>query len=135
MRFHQESHAEGTVTMKSRMIHTRPLMLTVAVSLFLGESGSLRAVEPAHFHHVRLNVVDVSKSMRFYQRFSEPCRLSIGERPERSFVERSFLLFNTVASPAGSASTRRFGTSVGAASTCEVNTSGTASTGPRFIRP
>jgi catechol 2,3-dioxygenase-like lactoylglutathione lyase family enzyme len=61
------------------------------------------AEEPAHFHHVRLNVRDVPKSMRFYQRFFGAVPVKYRANPDALFVERSFLLFNAVESPADAA--------------------------------
>lgn len=54
------------------------------------------AEEPAHFHHVRLNVRDARKSMQFYQRFYGAVPIKYRGRADALFTERSFLLFNEV---------------------------------------
>jgi len=59
--------------------------------------------EPAHFHHVRLNVRDARKSMQFYQRVFGAVPTKYRGRPDAMFVERSFLLFNVVDAPPESA--------------------------------
>src|SRR5579864_165455 len=64
--------------------------------LFLAGSGICRGAEPAHFHHVRLNVRDVEKSKKFYQRMFGAVPIKYRGNPDALFVERSFLLFNTV---------------------------------------
>jgi catechol 2,3-dioxygenase-like lactoylglutathione lyase family enzyme len=56
----------------------------------------VRADEPAHFHHVRLNVRDVKKSMPFYQRVFGAVPLKYRGHADSLFTERSFLLFNVV---------------------------------------
>ncbi len=60
------------------------------------QPGQPRAAEPAHFHHVRLNVRDVAKSMRFYQRVFGAVPIKYRGNSDSLFVERSFLLFNKV---------------------------------------
>ncbi len=56
-------------------------------------------VEPAHFHHVRLNVRDPERSIAFYRRYYGAVPVKYRGNPEALFVERSFLLFNRVDSP------------------------------------
>ncbi|HEV8001750.1 MAG TPA: VOC family protein [Planctomycetaceae bacterium] len=72
----------------------RILGLALAVNLLV--VTAVRAAEPAHFHHVRLNVRDVSKSMRFYQRLFGAVPIKYRGNSDSLFVERSFLLFNKV---------------------------------------
>lgn len=73
------------------------LVVALAVSLF--SSQAIAADEPAHFHHVRLNVQDVPKSMSFYRRVFGAVPVKYRGNPESMFVERSFLFFNKVDSP------------------------------------
>lgn len=60
---------------------------------------SAGAVEPAHFHHVRLNVTDVDKSIAFYQRVFGTVPVKFRGGPDALFAERSFILFNVVDNP------------------------------------
>jgi catechol 2,3-dioxygenase-like lactoylglutathione lyase family enzyme len=69
--------------------------LIAAASLWTNTAPSL-ADEPAHFHHVRLNVRDVRKSMQFYQRAFGAVPVKYRGNPDAMFTERSFLLFNAV---------------------------------------
>lgn len=57
------------------------------------------AIEPAHFHHVRLNVTDVGKSIAFYQRVFGAVPVKFRGGPDALFTERSFILFNPVNEP------------------------------------
>ena len=77
----------------------RRALLVCGLLTYLIPSGILRGEEPAHFHHVRLNVRDVGKSMRFYQRMFGAVPIKYRGNPDSVFVERSFLLFNTVEQP------------------------------------
>ena len=58
--------------------------------------GTATADEPAHFHHVRLNVRDPKPSIDFYRRYYGAVPVKYRGNPDALFVERSFLLFNTV---------------------------------------
>ena len=77
----------------------RRAILVLGLVFCLTGRNALRGGEPAHFHHVRLNVRDVAKSMRFYQRFFGAVPVKYRGNPDALFVERSFLLFNAVESP------------------------------------
>jgi catechol 2,3-dioxygenase-like lactoylglutathione lyase family enzyme len=79
-------------------MNRRALLVSGLLVCLAGRNG-LRGEEPAHFHHVRLNVRDVGKSMRFYQRLFGAVPVKYRGNPDSVFVERSFLLFNTVESP------------------------------------
>jgi catechol 2,3-dioxygenase-like lactoylglutathione lyase family enzyme len=52
--------------------------------------------EPAHFHHVRLNVTDPARSIKFYTRNLGALEIKYRGRVPALFTERSFLLFNKV---------------------------------------
>ena len=60
---------------------------------------SAAAEEPAHFHHVRLNVTDVDKSIAFYRRVFGAVPVKFRGGPDALFTERSFILFNVVDRP------------------------------------
>ena len=59
--------------------------------------------EPAHFHHVHLNVADPRKSLRFYQFMFGATKLRFRGVADALFTERSFILLNEVAAPAPTA--------------------------------
>jgi catechol 2,3-dioxygenase-like lactoylglutathione lyase family enzyme len=61
----------------------------------LGLSTAL-AAEPAHFHHVRLNVQATRPSIDFYRKYYGAVPVKYRGNPDALFVERSFLLFNVV---------------------------------------
>jgi catechol 2,3-dioxygenase-like lactoylglutathione lyase family enzyme len=62
-------------------------------------TASSAAVEPAHFHHVQLNVTDPGKSLRYYRRVFGAVPVKFRGATDALFTERSFLLFNKVDSP------------------------------------
>lgn len=70
----------------------------LAVSVIL-TGIPVRAEEPAHFHHVRLNATQPAKSMAFYQKHLGAVPIKYRGGTNALFVERSFLLFNKVDSP------------------------------------
>ena len=55
--------------------------------------------EPAHFHHVHLNVTDPRRTRRFYQFMFGATPLRFRGVADALFTERSFILMNQVASP------------------------------------
>jgi catechol 2,3-dioxygenase-like lactoylglutathione lyase family enzyme len=57
------------------------------------------AEERARFHHVRLNVTDVPKSIGFYARVFGAVPVKFNGVAEGLFTERSFILFNQVGKP------------------------------------
>ncbi len=62
-----------------------------------------RAVEPARFHHVHLNVVDPAGSLKFYADTFGAVPVKFAGVADAAFTERSFILFNQVGSPAPAA--------------------------------
>jgi catechol 2,3-dioxygenase-like lactoylglutathione lyase family enzyme len=77
--------------------------LAVAAMLVLGSQVARVAAqeaEPAHFHHVMLNVVDPQKSIEFYRRVFGATRIKFRGVSDAAFTEKSFLLFNKVDKPA-----------------------------------
>lgn len=77
------------------------MLIVVAVLCCMSSLPMLtRADEPAHFHHVRLNVTDVDKSLKFYQRVFGAVPVKFRGGPDALFTERSFILFNRVDKPA-----------------------------------
>src|SRR5262245_36536104 len=57
------------------------------------------AAEPAHFHHVRLNVTNVDESIRFYSRVFGAVPVKFRGAADALFTERSLILFNQVTQP------------------------------------
>lgn len=57
------------------------------------------AVEPAHFHHVRLNVTDPGKTLGFYKRFFGAVEVKYRGVVPALFTERSYILLNKVDAP------------------------------------
>jgi len=56
--------------------------------------------EPAHFHHVHLNVVDPARSIQFYRDLFGGVPIRFRHAADAVFTERSFLLFDRVEAPA-----------------------------------
>lgn len=56
-------------------------------------------VEPARFHHVRLNVTDPAETIRFYRRVFGAVPVKYRGRVDGLFTERSFILLNPVDAP------------------------------------
>ena len=110
----------------------RHAYLVFGIIMSLAGPAVVLAEEPAHFHHVRLNVRDVGKSMRFYQRFFGAVPVKYRANPDALFVERSFLLFNAVDTPPDGALDTGIWHIGWGASTCGRNTNGTASTAHKF---
>jgi catechol 2,3-dioxygenase-like lactoylglutathione lyase family enzyme len=78
------------------------LFLVCAPSSVLAQGAES---EPAHFHHVHLNVVDRAKTLAYYERLLGAVEVSYRDREPALFVERSFLLLNEVEKPAPAAPT------------------------------
>lgn len=77
---------------------TWAIALSILVVGSIGQSVAV-AAEPAHFHHVRLNVRDPKPSIEFYRKYYGAVPIKYRGNPDALFVERSFLLFNTVNTP------------------------------------
>jgi len=58
------------------------------------------AVEPAHFHHVRMNVINPSVSVKFYAKNFGAVPVNYRNVSNGLFTEQSFILFNKVDEPA-----------------------------------
>lgn len=56
-------------------------------------------IEPAHFHHVRLNVTDPDKTIDFYTKLLGAVEVRYHNQAPGLFTERSFLLLNKVDEP------------------------------------
>lgn len=56
-------------------------------------------VEPAHFHHVHLNVTNRDSTIAYYEKFFGANRVSFRGRSDAIFTERSFILLDEVDSP------------------------------------
>jgi catechol 2,3-dioxygenase-like lactoylglutathione lyase family enzyme len=83
-----------------------PCIVLVALLGFGGPDGppveAQTPPEPAHFHHVHLNVVDPQKSVQFYSRHFGAVPIKYGGAADAVFVERSFIFFTQVPTPADS---------------------------------
>lgn len=55
--------------------------------------------EPAHFHHVRLNVTDPEATMEFYTRVFGATPTRYANSVDALYTERSFILYNVVDEP------------------------------------
>lgn len=53
----------------------------------------------AHFHHVRLNVTDPQKTLRFYKKYLGAIEVQYHDLAPALFTERSFILLNKVDEP------------------------------------
>lgn len=76
----------------------------VAVASGLGAAGTQEAaaqdaVEPARFHHVRLNVTEPQKSIKFYRDVFGAVPVKYRGKVDALFCERSFLILNQVDVP------------------------------------
>jgi catechol 2,3-dioxygenase-like lactoylglutathione lyase family enzyme len=58
--------------------------------------------EEAHFHHVHINAVEPQESIDFYEKIFGAVEVEYAERTAALFVERSFILFDQVDTPAPS---------------------------------
>lgn len=76
-------------------------LVLVIVSPIVSSAGSpeVDGEEAAHFHHVRLNVVDPAKTIEFYTKNLGAVEIKYRSRVPALFTERSFLLLNKAASP------------------------------------
>src|SRR5262245_13340187 len=70
----------------------------VAAIVILTSAAPVTADEPAHFHHVRLNVTNVGESIRFYSRVFGAVPVKF-RGTDALFTERSLILFNKVVDP------------------------------------
>jgi catechol 2,3-dioxygenase-like lactoylglutathione lyase family enzyme len=71
----------------------------MAASLFVLQARAAEDAEPAHFHHVRLNVTDPAATIKFYTKNLGAVEIKYQGRVPALFTERSFLLLNKVDSP------------------------------------
>lgn len=60
---------------------------------------TVATIEPAHFHHVHLNVTDPEATMKFYERVLGAVRTKYRGAADALFTERSFILMNKVDAP------------------------------------
>jgi catechol 2,3-dioxygenase-like lactoylglutathione lyase family enzyme len=75
------------------------LVAMCAAALAMVSSAACRGDEPAHFHHVHLNVTNRAESMRFYQRFFGATPIKFMGNVDALYTERSFILLTKVAAP------------------------------------
>ncbi len=72
--------------------------LTMAITTTT-QGQAAEPVDAAHFHHVRLNVTDPARSIRYYRKVFGATPVKYRGRVDALFTERSFLLFNQVDAP------------------------------------
>jgi len=70
-----------------------------------GSLGFAQEPEPAHFHHVHLNVTDPAKTIRYYTRIHGATATTYAGVTDALFTERSFILWNKVDTPPANALT------------------------------
>jgi len=75
----------------------RALAAALVLCLVAGNAARSQG-EPAHFHHVRLNVTNVEQSQRFYARVFGAVPVKF-RGSDALFTERSLILFNKVEQP------------------------------------
>ena len=80
----------------TRSFATAALIISIVV---FAPSALAFAAEPAHFHHVRLNVTNVGESIRFYSRVFGAVPVKFHGTADALFTERSLILFNKVNEP------------------------------------
>lgn len=80
----------------------RRILIPSIMSCLLGAlvAGAQDAVEPAHFHHVRLNVTDPDASVKFYSKNFGAVPVNYRHVSKGLFTEQSFILLNKVDEPA-----------------------------------
>jgi catechol 2,3-dioxygenase-like lactoylglutathione lyase family enzyme len=75
------------------------IRIIAATCILLFTIPYAHAVEPAHFHHVRLNVTHPEKTLEFYEKYLGAVPIRYRNVVDGLFTERSFILFNKVDSP------------------------------------
>jgi catechol 2,3-dioxygenase-like lactoylglutathione lyase family enzyme len=84
------------------MMHCTAAAVVLSLALSAVVAHPSNANEPAHFHHVRLNVTNVSESIRFYSRVFGAVPVKFHGTIDALFTERSLILFNKVSEPPSS---------------------------------
>lgn len=74
-------------------------LAAAAIGCLCTTAGRAEEVEPARFHHVRLNATNPDNSIRFYRRVFGAVPVRFRGVADALFTERSFILFNQVDSP------------------------------------
>jgi catechol 2,3-dioxygenase-like lactoylglutathione lyase family enzyme len=80
----------------ARTLLTAALLGTLFLETAGGADETAATLEPARFHHVRLNVTDPAQSIRFYRRVFGAVPVDFQGVAPALFTERSFILFNKV---------------------------------------
>ncbi len=83
--------------MKAWLLGPTALLLLLSARASLAQDTE--GVEPAHFHHVRLNVTDPAETIKFYTKNLGATQTKYHGLVDALFTERSFLLLNKVDSP------------------------------------
>ena len=79
-----------------------PILCVFALAVVLAAANLAdvqTSVEPAHFHHVRLNVTDPDETIAFYTKLLGAVEVQYHGQAPGLFTERSFLLLNKVDEP------------------------------------
>ncbi|MBX3420594.1 MAG: VOC family protein [Pirellulaceae bacterium] len=63
------------------------------------DARSQATIEPADYHHTRINTVDPTQSMQFYETIVNAQRISYRGSSNAVLVDRALILFNTVSQP------------------------------------
>ena len=64
-----------------------------------GSRSGQTTPEPAHFHHVHLNVTDPAATIAFYEKFFGANRVRYRDLSDALFTEKSFILLSRVSEP------------------------------------
>src|SRR5262245_32001723 len=75
------------------------VFLAIAVAMLGAARLRAQTVEPAHFHHVLLNVTNPKKSIEFYKFVFGATDVKFRGVADALFTERSFILLNKVDTP------------------------------------
>ena len=79
----------------------RTIVLTLMLSAaFIATPAHAQLTEEPHFHHTHLNVVDVDKSIAYYQQMFGTPKVKFRDVADAVLTDRSFFLFNKVDKPA-----------------------------------
>jgi catechol 2,3-dioxygenase-like lactoylglutathione lyase family enzyme len=94
----------GVLRSRRFAVHSAPLVLLGVLALASGGFRSetsppvARSAGP-HFHHVHLNVTDVSATLGYYEKYFGALPIRYRDRAAALFTERSFLLLDPVEAP------------------------------------
>ncbi len=70
--------------------------IAAVAALFVAEAATAQDAEPAHFHHVHLNVTDLARTAAYYMKIHGATSVKYRGIADALFTERSFILMNRV---------------------------------------